>query len=62
VEKLSEVNFRIERGMFDTTPVEHPSLNAQLYFPKYIYFLMLPVNKVLSKRYVIYRNIDFVLT
>lgn len=62
LEKTSEVSFVIERGQFDTTPVEHPSLNAQLYFPKYVYFLMLPVNKVLSKRYVIYRNIDFVLT
>lgn len=57
----SNVNYTIERGQLNTTAYEHNSAEALIYFPKNIYFVMLPYNKELTKRYVAYRNIDFVI-
>jgi len=57
----SNVNFTVERGQLNTIAYDHNSAEALIYFPKNIYFIMLPYNKELTKRYVSYRNIDFVI-
>lgn len=59
---LSDTTIKIERGQLDTEIGEFTSATTSLFFPKYIYFQMLPVNKSIDYRYVVYRNIDFVLT
>lgn len=60
-EKLSDILYTIERAQMNTVAIAH-SGSVNVWFPKYIYFVMLPYNKELTKRYVLYRNVDFVLT
>lgn len=57
----STVNFTVERAQLNTSLLDHNSVDAVLYFAKNIYFVLLPYNKELSKRYVYYRNIDLTL-
>lgn len=57
----STVNFTVDRGQLNTSIYDHNSGEALIYFPKNVYFVMLPYNKELTKRYVAYRNIDFVI-
>jgi len=41
-EKISNIRYTIERGQFNTLSVEHNSAEAVLYFPKFVYFILLP--------------------
>lgn len=62
VEILSSISVRVLRAQLETDVADFTSAGSELYLPKYFYFWMLPVNNFIDFRYVVYRNIDFVLT
>lgn len=61
-EILSEVQVRVARAQLNTTSSDFQAATTDLYFPKYIYFWMIPHNKYIDFRYIVYRNLDFILT
>jgi hypothetical protein len=62
INKNSNVSYTVNRAQLGTFALEHSSTSALLYFPKNVYFIMLPYNKSLDKRYVLYRNLSFILS
>lgn len=61
-EIVTPTTVTVERGMFGTSQNDFTTASTDIYTPKYQYFMLLPFNKHLDKRYVLYRNLDFVLT
>ena len=61
-EILDNMTVRVARGQLNSTAADFTAADVKVYFPLYIYFQMVPFNKYIDFRYVVYRNIDFVLT
>ena len=59
---IDNLSVNVTRGQLGTIALDHNSGSAQIQFPYNIYFILLPQNKKLDKKYIVYRNIDFVLT
>ncbi len=62
VEILSNIRVRVMRAQLESIAGDFTAAGTTIYFPKNIYFWMMPVNNYIDFRYIIYRNIDFVLT
>ncbi len=62
VEILSNIRVRVMRAQLESIAGDFTAAGTTIYLPKNIYFWMMPVNNYIDFRYIIYRNIDFVLT
>jgi len=61
-EVISTTQVSVNRGQLDTSASAFSSSTTDVYMPKYVYFWMIPFNKYIDYRYLVFRNIDFVLT
>ncbi len=62
IEIVDSNTIKVARGKHNTQPQSFSSATTDIYFPKYEYFILIPCGFPITSRYVLYRNIDFVLT